>query len=294
MIFQNFKAKAFGKWILSGEHAVIRGGSALVFPLESKFLELEYIYNPEPMQVHFQGESAKEFEFIFWGVFKKALELAKVQDLQVTGFFNFQSSIPVGGGLGASATLCVLIGKWFVAQNLILQDEVYEFSRQLENLFHGESSGVDIAIALTGKPLRFNRMGERKSLELTWKPKWYLSHTQRRGVTSECVAKVKSLFDEKPHFANELDMQMKASVELAEKALSQPNDMDELKQALDLARDCFEKWGLAGGDVKRHIQKLESAGAFAIKPTGSGDGGYVLSLWKQDPPEDSDLQLIPL
>ena len=50
-----------------------------------------------------------------------------------------------------------------------------------------------------------------------------------------------------------------------------------------LARDCFESWGLCDGAMGTHIKDLEEKGAVAVKPTGSGGGGYALSLWDQEP-----------
>ena len=59
--------------------------------------------------------------------------------------------------------------------------------------------------------------------------------------------------------------------------------LSQLANAINSARQCFIDWGLAGGHVEKHIEDLLSAGALAAKPTGSGDGGYVLSLWQTRP-----------
>jgi mevalonate kinase len=39
---------------------------------------------------------------------------------------------------------------------------------------------------------------------------------------------------------------------------------------------------------------LEKAGAAAVKPTGSGGGGYVLSLWAGEVPASLKAQLVPI
>ncbi|MCC6137267.1 MAG: hypothetical protein IT287_01440 [Bdellovibrionaceae bacterium] len=79
---------------------------------------------------------------------------------------------------------------------------------------------------------------------------------------------------------------MALSVELAKKALLDPSKpIQDLQHAVLLARTCFERWGLINPEVQEHMNTLQRLGAIATKPTGSGDGGFVLSLWDKQPPE---------
>ena len=66
-----------------------------------------------------------------------------------------------------------------------------------------------------------------------------------------------------------------------------------LKEAFALAENCFLKWGLIGTEMKKHIAFLKKQGALAVKPTGSGSHGYVLSLWLTPPPDHLSALLIP-
>jgi mevalonate kinase len=129
-----------------------------------------------------------------------------------------------------------------------------------------------------------------------WSPKLYLSYSGKRGVTSECVKRVSELRTQNPQVADKIDAQMRESVELAEAALhdTTPQGFDRLAHALDLARDCFYQWGLCEGALDQHLKVLSRAGAYALKPTGSGGGGYVLSLWREEPPMEIMPLLIPL
>ncbi len=280
-----FQTKTFGKWILVGEHAVLRGCPALAFPLTNRALELSYTPGDEPLTVDFEGEHGADLRLLFHGVLDNAVSRLHVSE-PLRGHFKLESSLPVGAGLGASAALCGAVSRWCEGQGWIKADEVYEFARSLEDLFHGESSGVDLAVSLSAQGVRFVRGEEKKTLRPLWWPKLYLSYSGQRGMTSDCVAHVKKIFTTDPVRAEALDAKMRESVQIAEGALRDLPSIgwETLRRSIMMANSCFIEWGLSTGDLEKHIHDLNKAGAAAVKPTGSGGGGYVLSLWKDDPP----------
>lgn len=289
-----FSTRTFGKWILAGEHAVLRGSPALAFPLKSRYLQLDYQPHPGTLEVEFRGEHGAEFKLLFYGVIENALSQLKITE-PLQGTFTIFSSLPVGTGLGASAALCGAVARWCAARGWVRHEDVYEFARRLEDLFHGESSGVDLAVSLSGVGVRFMREKGHVPIQQQWTPNLYLSYCGQRGMTSECVAKVKRLFETDPGLAVKLDQQMRLAVDLAEKSLTNKESVGHagFKESLELAAACFDQWGLCGGDLANHIRHLREAGALAAKPTGSGGGGYVLSLWSGSPPVSLQQLLAP-
>jgi mevalonate kinase len=289
-----------GKWILAGEHAVLRGSPALVFPLSTRKVSLDYTAIKTPLSVAFDRLESEVYRKLFDQVLSKACELSNVQKQHLTGEVRLSSDLPLGAGLGASAALSVIAARWMQHLGYVEPEQMYEYARQLENLFHGESSGVDVAVILQNQPLKFTRDPVGTSspgviFNPIWKPRWYISYSGQKGMTSSAVHQVKELIKKDASLGAELDLKMRSAVALCEQALTtrySEQSQDLLADGISLAGSCFDRWGLAEGHMKTHLQKLRSAGALAAKPTGSGGGGYALSLWKEIPPQEILVDMI--
>lgn len=279
-----FEVDIPGKWILAGEHAVLRGSEALIFPLFSKFLKLIYYAKKSDLELRIEGENKQELELIIWSVLERAFNILNIKRQHISGCVVIHSSIALGGGMGASATLCVALTEWLHHLGYLKTKNKFNFARDLENLFHGESSGVDVAVTLEKKPLVFSRHKGFSPLKINTRPYFYLSHSGERGVTKDCIEKVKNLFRTQPELAKDIDKLMDESVVIFKKLLvSNSGSLLDWIKALKKSNQCFEQWGLVTENVKKHQKILLDAGALAVKLTGSGGGGYVLSLWETKP-----------
>ncbi len=284
-----------GKWILCGEHAVLRGSPAIAFPLHSQFFEIEY----KPGDT-FSLQSKSGRPLLHLEPFRKALEyglsLLKKNSGHLKGSIIADANITLGAGLGGSATLCVTIGKLFHTLNWISQDQLFSFCRELEDVFHGKSSGLDVAVILADQGIHFEMSGDYHLLKCSWKPNWYLSYSGVSSRTSDDVGIVKNYISQNVDNGKQTDALMIDSVLMAEKALA----MDEkaglhlLTKSIEQAATCFARWNLQPLPMRQQIEKIKTAGALAVKPTGSGGGGYILSLWPAGiTPKDSDLVFYP-
>lgn len=289
----DFEINVHGKWILAGEHAVMRDSPAIVFPMKNRQLTLQYQASNR-LHSEFSGVQSEGVHMLFWGIIERAFAILKLEQHQMTGNFHIHNEIPLGAGLGASAALCVAVTRWLIAKQWLETDALFRFARELENLFHIQSSGVDIVAVSNNEPLFYHRESSSNFFHPHWQPTWYLSYTDQIALTSNCVKKVKDLAQQNPELARRIDQDMEDCVRCCYRALTSPKEegLGLLSLAINRAHVCFMQWGLTGGKVERHISQLLEAGALAAKPTGAGDGGFVLSLWNEPPIKNLPFELI--
>jgi mevalonate kinase len=203
------------------------------------------------------------------------------------GTLRLESTIPVGAGLGSSAALSVAMARW-IGEPLGIEGEraIYEFARELEHRFHGRSSGVDVAVALVGKPISFVAEKGYQDLGIKKLPRFTFHDTGLRTRTSECVYRVETLREENPVLGMEIDEKMGHAARSAMEGLvsfdqgRKEAGLQKLALGMHLAQECFYSWMLVPGDARRIEETLLAQGALGAKMTGAGGGGFVVALWK--------------
>ncbi len=293
--YYHFQCITHAKWILTGEHSVLRQGDAIVFPLPSKTFTLSYQKQKHALQIQLPKATRHEKNTLVQlsqHTIEYGLNLLKQPQKSLIGTLHIEQNFPMGMGLGFSAALCVSLAKWFVWQGWLKTSDVFTLSKQMEHFLHGTSSGVDIAGVSNDAPIYYNASGQHDPIALTWYPIIYLSHAQKQSLTTHSITKVERGFKQDPKLAAVIDRSMHYSSVNALRALTSPTSNERLTQlacSIEEANQCFQQWGLIPKNVAKHMNILKQNGALATKPTGAGNGGYVLSLWGKALPKDHTL-----
>lgn len=267
-------ASCCAKWILAGEHTVIRGGGAIAFPYFKKSMTLNYEPHEE-LKIKLKNEAHKK---AFIKILEISSEQLKIPFNEIKGIFSVTSNIPISAGLGSSAALCVSVAKFF-KQNIIQNNLTLDlFAKTLENSFHCKSSGLDVAVIINEKPIFFRDMKVNVIAE-KFHPNFKLTYSGRGQETRHCVNKVFDFFKTNPKEARLIEQKMNDAVASCANSL-ESNDLVLLAHGMNKAKECFFDWGICPDFQKKHIDQLINQGALAAKPIGGGGGGYVLSLWK--------------
>ncbi len=279
-----FSAQAFAKCIIAGEHSVLRGSPAIVFPVKQKNIVLSYCYDANPLRVEFFGEFESPMLLVFWGLIDEALQKLNRPRSEITGFIEVQNNIPLGSGLGFSAAFCVVITKLFIHLGWVSEDNLCVFATSLEDYFHGKSSGLDVVGSISPSGTFFLNKENYHNLDIRNMPRIYLMHTGIISTTAKCVQKVNGLHKTHESRALLIDKKMESCVFTIKDYLEREScSFSNLVDAIKTAQDCFCSWGLLPDEAKSRIDFMYDSGAEAVKLTGAGGGGYLLGVWRDNP-----------
>ena len=257
-----------GKAILAGEHAVLYGASALAIPLPLLKLNLE-IQTCEIGEARFlfdnQAVNGTVKEVILSACKKFNINPETIQVCAT-------SDIPIGAGLGSSAALCVgLVQAFAKIQDLALDHrKVYELATELENRFHGQSSGLDCAVVTYQKPLLFKRHHQPEFVDFELPKGFFLIDSLKRTATQIMVDRTARHFQNDSTLAGQFD----DCCNLTITALHQKSP-DLLAQSIRQLHHLHNKIEIVG-ELNEIIDVSLECGALAAKITGAGGGGCIL------------------
>jgi mevalonate kinase len=259
------------KCIIAGEHSVLRGYDALIVPVLSLHTSIHY-QKEENFSIVINACNGSETndELKNW---------IHNRFPRLSGKITFSHNNYSGQGLGSSASAAVLFGRLLYRTKQIEESEILKEALLLDAFFHGgQASGADVRAIFYESPIVFNINKGQELIEKKSSFPLYLYPIGRPSVTKNDIQKVLDFSKKNPALGQRIDQQMGEAAKQALYAY-QNSDISLLSESLTLAYECFQAWGFIDQDVSLLIHALKKMGALAVKPTGSGGGGYLLSLW---------------
>ncbi len=277
---EQMTGQVFAKVILCGEHAVLRGGLSLVAPLRSSQLLYE-VKESKAFKLKY-SKKTEAYEILIEGTFEKALSILKKNREDLKFEVQLESLVPLGKGLGGSAAVCVFVSRLMVRAGFMDPSRVFSLSVELENMFHGESSGVDVAGCLSDNLQAYIRSEAPVAVNFEKSKNKFvfgLSDSGESGDTEDCIESILKLKIENKEKFLMLDHKMDGASRLMKEAF-ECGDLEKLKEAFFISNEVFKDWGLVTTKMDETMRELSNRGAFGVKPSGSGKGGYILSVWE--------------
>ena len=294
---QSVVAKVPAKLIVSGEHAVVYNHCAVVCCikrfLKVKIKKLNYqviIINDGKDKIHINLNDfsiEKKNNNVLLEIIRRFFDTTKTPLFGME--INIKNDIPIGYGFGSSSALiCGIV----FCLNLLFEtkckvNKLIELSTNIENIFHGKSSGVDIETITRGGVLYANS-GNVKKISHQLDEVWIVNTGRPSFSTKNVVLEVAE------HFSHS---------KIWDEFYGVTEDISEIMQTKELLNQkiahnesLLEKIGVVKTEIKSMLEELKQysiygkvcgAGTIASKEYKGGNG--VVAFFQQLDKEQIDV-----
>jgi len=284
----SFMCKVPAKWVLAGEHSVLKGVPAVTLPQDEFSLVLKWIPKKNSPLTILPAEQS-DLMFTLIETLKKIIPM-EYQSKDYSGVLVLENSIPLRAGLGSSAALSVGLVRFLTRDLSENNNEFFykkiQWASELENFFHGKSSGMDVAAVSCETPLVFNKLLDFKKLEINKTPKFTFHNTGEYASTLKCIEHVLDFEKNNPEESKKLHQKMLNASTSAEEGLllyssgHLEKGEESIAHSMELCLECFYGWGLITDSINQKILELKALKPRAVKLTGAGLGGFLVALWR--------------
>jgi mevalonate kinase len=287
-------ARACGKVILLGEHAVVYGQPALAVPVDDVHATATVVTLPRPAPgiVHIQAPGIGLEADLDELPADHPLGLAVHLTLEACGVtrpphlgLRVDSEIPIASGLGSGAAVSVALIRALgehLGSPLPLAAQS-DIAFEVEKLHHRTPSGIDNTVVTYGRPVYFVKGYAPEPFDICGGFDLAIADSGHPASTGEAVAGVRALYDRDPEGIGLVFEAIGRLTNEGRTAIA-AGDFDRLGTLMDQNQARLADLAVSTPDLERLVSAGRSAGALGAKLSGGGLGGNVIALL---PPDDA-------
>ena len=285
-------SSAPGKIILFGEHAVVYGRPALAVPVTQVHVDVEVLdsaragiwIDAPDIELHAELNTLPSDHPIA-SVIHNFLFISRVSTFPNLDV-KISSTIPVASGLGSGAAVTVALTRALSAHiNYAMTDEeVNEFTYEIEKLHHGTPSGIDNTVVTHAKPVYFVRGLPIELFKVGHPFTIVIGDTGISAPTKESVGDVRKLWEaDKERWESVFDRigeiagQARMAIESGRCTMLGP--LMTQNHAL------LQEMTVSSPELDKLVSEAVQAGALGAKMSGGGRGGNMIALVKPEQAE---------
>jgi len=270
-------AEAPGKVIISGEHFVVHGATAIAAAIERK-VRVEATRG-DRLAIHSRLRDPKKLLPA-----RKVVEsLYKAHKAEPRVSISITSNLADGAGLGSSAATMIAIAAatsalegWGLDQAALVKA-----GDSGERLVHGNPSGIDATTSAKGGVILFKRGEEPRRIELGSPVTMLVAYSGRRRNTGRLIRRVGVMKESYPSLFESLSDSASMVSNLCAEALAK-GDSVTLGRLMTYSHAVLARAGASNPRLDQLVDLCLSSGCLGAKLTGAGGGGSVIAV----PPSD--------
>ena len=273
-------AEAPGKVIISGEHFVVHGATALAAAIERKVRAEAKRSDRLTIDSNLRDRDA------LVPAKKLVQSIYKARKAEPKVSISIASTLVEGAGLGSSAaTMLAIAGAASALEGWAVdQRSLSEAADSGEKLVHGNPSGIDVTTSAIGGVLLFKRGDQPRKVEPRAPVTLIVAFSGTKRNSGTLISKVTAMKETYPSLFASLCESATLVSGLSADALKS-GDIEVLGRLMTYSHAVLARAGASNRRLDGLVDTCLRSGCLGAKLTGAGGGGSVIAVPPPDPRE---------